>query len=129
MAATTARGDLKAYKDSVEHTDAEVVDALRQLIGARLVAYIAGVKETRAVREWAAGARSPSPAAMPRLRAAYHAAGMLRQKDSAAVVQAWFQGMNPQLDDAAPARVLREGELDQDGPRVLSAARAWTAAA
>lgn len=44
------------------------------------------------------------------------------------MVQAWFQGMNPLLDDIAPARVLREGELAEVGPSVLAAARVWAAA-
>jgi len=43
------------------------------------------------------------------------------------VVQAWFQGMNPRLDDA-PARLLREGDLDHAGPEILAAARAFAAA-
>jgi len=32
------------------------------------------------------------------------------------VVQAWFQGLNPQLEDRSPARLLREGDLDEVGP-------------
>jgi hypothetical protein len=129
MGITTARGDLRAYQDSVRYSEQEIVQALRDLLGARLVAYIGGVQETRAVRQWADGDRSPSAAVMQRLRTTYHVAALLREKDSAAVVQAWFQGMNPQLDDVAPARVLREGDPDQAGPSVLAAARAWTAAA
>jgi hypothetical protein len=43
------------------------------------------------------------------------------------VVAAWFQGMNPRLGDVAPARLLREAELDVAGPRVLAAARAFAA--
>jgi len=41
--------------------------------------------------------------------------------------QAWFEGMNPQLDDVAPARVLREQPLEQAGPAVIAAARAFAA--
>lgn len=129
MTTTIARSDLRAYQDSVRRPDAQVVDALRDLLGARLVAYLGGVQETRAVRQWAAGERTPSAAVMQRLRMAYHVAGVLRAKDSPEVIQAWFQGMNPQLGDAAPARVLREGDPAQDGPRVLAAARSWAASA
>jgi len=35
--------------------------------------------------------------------------------------------MNPQLDDVAPARVLREQPLEQAGPAVIAAARAFAA--
>lgn len=59
---------------------------------------------------------------------AYRVAALLRQKDSADVVQAWFQGMHPRLNDVAPARLLREGDLDQVGPEILAAARAFAAA-
>jgi hypothetical protein len=41
------------------------------------------------------------------------------------VVQAWFQGLNPHLDDRSPARLLREGDLAEVGPMVLAAARAF----
>jgi hypothetical protein len=43
------------------------------------------------------------------------------------VAQAWFQGLNPILDDRAPALLLREGELADIGPRVLAAARQFAA--
>ena len=33
--------------------------------------------------------------------------------------------LNPQLDDRSPARLLREGELDDVGPAVTAAARAF----
>ena len=122
-----ARGDLRAYQDSVRLPTPELVDRLRDLLGARLVAYVGSVKETRAVRQWAAGEREPSAEVVRRLRTAYHAAALLAAKDSAAVVAAWFQGMNPRLGDVAPARLLREAELDVAGPRVLAAARAFAA--
>jgi hypothetical protein len=37
------------------------------------------------------------------------------------------QGLNPQLDDWSPARLLREGDIDEVGPLVLAAARAFAA--
>ena len=122
-----ARGDLRAYQDSVRLPTPALVAALRDLLGARLVAYVGSVKETRAVRQWAEGQREPSAEVVLRLRTAYHAAALLAEKDSPAVVAAWFQGMNPRLGDVAPARLLREAELDVAGPRVLAAARAFAA--
>lgn len=124
---TTARGDLRAYRESVTLDTAELVTRLRDILGATLVAYLGEVKETRAVAQWAAGVRTPATATVTRLRTAYHAAAMLREKDSAAVVQAWFQGLNPQLDDVAPARALREQDLATVGPAVIAAARAFAA--
>ena len=45
-----------------------------------------------------------------------------------AIVPTWFQGMNPQLGDRSPARVLREGRFDEEGARVLAAANAFVGA-
>lgn len=127
MAITTARGDLHAYTESIRLSPTGVVAGLREILGAKLVAYVGSVKETRAVRQWAEGEREPSAEVIIRLRTAYHVAALLRQKDSAEVVQAWFQGMNPRLEDVAPARLLREGDLETVGPAVLAAARAFAA--
>jgi hypothetical protein len=50
---------------------------------------------------------------------------MVADADGPRVAQAWFQGLNPQLDDRPPARVLRVGDLERDGQAVLGAARAF----
>ncbi|MDO5753810.1 hypothetical protein [Arthrobacter sp.] len=121
-------GGLQAYQDSIRLPVPELVRDLRDLLGAKLVAYPGSVKETGAVRQWADGERNLSEDTMLRLRAAYHVAALLAERDSRSVVQAWFQGMNPQLEDIAPARLLREGPLDEAGPAVLTAARAFTSA-
>ncbi|WP_423185123.1 hypothetical protein [Arthrobacter sp. NyZ413] len=54
-------------------------------------------------------------------------AALLAERDSRAVVQAWFQGMNPQLEDLAPARLLHDGDTDEAARQVLAAARAFAA--
>ena len=118
-------GDIRAHQDSVRMPTPELVGRLRDILGARLVAYLGSVQETRAVRQWADGQREPSTEVVTRLRAAFHIASLLATKDSPAVVQAWFQGMNPRLADVSPARLLREGDLDESGPAVLAAARAF----
>jgi len=101
---------------------------LRDLLGAKLVAYLGGVRETRAVRQWAEGSRAVQDKTDEyRLRLAYQVAVLIAEKDSPAVVQAWFQGLNPQLEDRSPARLLREGDLDEVGPLVLTAARSFAA--
>jgi len=104
-----------------------VVKDLRELLGARLVAYIAGVQETRAVHQWADEGREVRGTAERRLRLALHVAVLLGERDETAVIQAWFQGLNPQLEDRSPARVLRDGDVDEVGPEVLAAARAFAA--
>lgn len=118
---------LQAYERSVRADVPQLVTELRELLGAQLVAYLGGVRETRAVRQWADGEREPSTATTQRLRIAFQVAGLLAERDNARVVQAWFQGMNPQLDDVSPARLLRAEDLETAGPRVLAAARSFAA--
>lgn len=125
---TSARPDLDAYNAALTMSTAELVSNLRDLLGAKLVAYLGKVKETRAVRQWAAGTREvANPADVDRLRVAYRAASMITQRDGKDVAQAWFQGLNPLLDDRSPARLLREGDLETVGPQVLTAARQFAA--
>ena len=118
---------LQAYETSVRSDVTELVGALRDLLGAKLVAYLGSVSETRAVRQWADGERKPPAEVVRRLRLAYQVAGLLAERDQPRVIQAWFQGMNPQLEDWAPARIIRESSPDDVGTRVLAAARAFAA--
>lgn len=115
--------ELGVFNDSIRRDASELTDGLRSILGAPLVAYIGGVRETRAVREWAEGSRRPSAAVVERLRLAYRAARLLERRESRGVVQAWFQGLNPQLQDESPAKVIREGDPESMGATVLSAAR------
>jgi hypothetical protein len=126
-ARSAARPDFAAHDRAYRLPLDAVVAELRDVLGARLVAYVAGVTETRAVREWAEGVRAPRSPVPERLRLALQVTEMLHGRDSAGVVQAWFQGLNPRLEDRSPARVLREGDLEEVGPRILAAARAFAA--
>ncbi len=128
MTRTPARPDLQAHHSATRLEPAVLVKELRDLLGAKLVAYLGGVKETRAVRQWAEGTRAVSGGDdLQRLRVAYQAARLLAERDTAEVVQAWFQGLNPALGDRSPARLLREGGVDEVGPQVLAAARQFAA--
>ena len=125
MAATASRPGLAAHTLAVRSTFPEVVTALRALVGPRLVAYLGSVRETRAVHQWADGARAPGEAVQLRLRVALQVASMLAEAEGPRIAQAWLQGLNPQLEDRAPARLLREGDLQEVGPAVIGAARAF----
>ena len=122
---TQSRPDLQAHTTAMRLDFPVVVKELRELLGPRLVAYITGVRETRTVREWAEGAPVKGTDTEPRLRAAFHVAAFIAEHDAPSVVQSWFQGLNPQLADQSPARLLREEELSEAGPQVLAAARAF----
>ncbi len=129
MTITLQQVELTAHDESIRLEPARIVASLREILGAQLVAYIAGVNETRAVRQWAEGEREPKPTALKRLRVAYRAAAFLERRESRAIVQAWFQGLNPMLEDRSPARVLREGEIDDAGSALLAAARTFAGTA
>lgn len=119
---------LKAYDDSIRHTTAEIVDDLRKALGAKLVAYIAGVSETRTVRAWAEATRRPTSSTEERLRMVHRLVTLIGKSEGERVVPTWFQGMNPHLGDRSPARVLQEDRFEDAGPRVLAAATAFIGA-
>ncbi len=125
---TASRPELVAYDASVRMDVAVMVKELREILGPRLVAFLAGVKETRAVHEWAEGERDVrSAAVVDRLRVVYQVAKLITMRDDAAVAQAWLQGLNPKLGDRSPARLLRDGDLEEVGPEILAAARDFAA--
>jgi hypothetical protein len=49
----------------------------------------------------------------------------LSEHDSPAVVQAWLTGVNPELGDRVPLRLMRDNEIDAIAPAILSAVRAY----
>ena len=128
MSMQLPRPELACHDEAMRKPFPDIVAELREILGARLVAYIGRVKETRAVREWAEGTREPGSAATERrLRLTYGIARCIAQADGRETAQAWFQGLNPLLDDASPARLLREDDLDAVGPRVITAERHFLA--
>ena len=119
--------DLQAFTEATHLPFPRITEDVRGLLGVRLVAYIASVTGTCAVQQWMDGSRPWDPETEKRLRLAAHLAKLIAGHDNNAVAQAWFQGRNPQLDDFSPARLLREGEVADVGPKLLAAARAFVA--
>lgn len=120
--------DLTAYREAVAMSTPALITELTAELGLKLVAYLGHVTQTRAVRQWAKGTHAiPTATDIDRLRVAYQTARLIRLRESREVAQAWFQGLNPLLGDLSPARLLREGDIEVDGPRVLAAARQFAA--
>jgi Arc/MetJ family transcription regulator len=113
--------DLSAHSSAADLAFTHVVAELREILGTRLVAYIAGVESCRAVDCWANGSQTPSEQIQERLRLTRCIAVPIANADSAQIAQSWFQGLNPELDDRVPARVLRDGDL-KDVERAIEAA-------
>jgi hypothetical protein len=125
-APTVSRPDLRAHRKAMSAEFPAVLEGLLPLIGRKLTAYIASIKDARAIDRWVQHAM-PQKDVEARLRLTYHVAAMLAEVDSPAVIQAWLLGLNPELDDQVPISLLRDGDLEANGKRVLSAARAFVA--
>jgi hypothetical protein len=120
------RPDLFAHREALRLPASKVVDKLVEIVGRKLTAYIGGVKDARAVDRWIAGGEIYGNAEI-RLRFAFQVIRALSEHDSPAVVQAWLTGVNPELGDRVPLRIMRENEVDAVAPSILSAARAFLA--
>jgi len=95
------------------------------IIGRKLTAYIAGV-DVRTVDRWLKGS-NPYGDGEARLRFTYQVIVPLADHDKPAVVQSWLTGLNPELKDRTPIRLLREQDLEAVGPELLGAVRAFIA--
>jgi hypothetical protein len=120
------RPGLEAHRESLTLDFPVLVERLVKLIGRKLTAYVGGVKDTRAVDRWLQGSEAYGQAEQ-RLRLTYQIVRTLSDHDSSKVVQAWLMGVNPELGDRVPIRLLREGDLALIGAEVLAAARAFIA--
>lgn len=121
------RPDRSAHERAVRLPLPFVIRELSGLLGGKLVAYVARVRETRTVREWAEGVRVKRADVEPRLRMAFRIAQLIAEHDMPSVVRPWFEALNPDLDDRSPARLLREEDVDEVGPQILAAARGFVA--
>jgi hypothetical protein len=124
---TRPRPDLAAHRRAVQASFSEIVTEVAEILGKKLTAYIGGVKDTRVIDRWMQGGVEPYRDAEPRVRLAYQIAKTLSEHDSPRVVQAWFTGLNPELQDRTPIRLLREGDVEKVGPELLNAMRAFLA--
>jgi hypothetical protein len=123
---TLARPGLEAHRESLSLPFAELVSRIAALIDRKLTAYVAGVKDVRTVDGWIRGSAAYGEAEA-RLRLTFQVVRTLSDHDSARIVQAWLTGVNPELGDRIPLRLLREGDLNIVGPEVMAAVRAFMA--
>lgn len=121
-----SRPGLAAHQEALRLPFPELVKRLTALIGRKLTAYAAGIKDTRALDRWIEGTQ-PYGDAEQRLRLTFQVARTLSDYDSPSTVQAWLLGVNPELGDRVPLALLREGEIDTVGAEVMTAARAFIA--
>ena len=120
------RPGLLAHRESLNLDFADLVLRLSDTIGRKLTAYVASVKDVRAVERWINGAQ-PYGDVESRLRLTFQVVRTLLDHDPPQVIQAWLMGVNPELGDRVPLRLLRDGDLSVVAPEVLAAARAFIA--
>jgi hypothetical protein len=118
-----ATASREAHRRVTESNIQQITQYLDEVLGRKLVATLAGVKDQKAVARWAAGERSPRAGAEERLRAGYQIFRLLMAAEAPHTVRAWFIGLNPQLHDESPILVLRDGRFQE----AMVAARAYIA--
>ncbi|HET9343991.1 MAG TPA: hypothetical protein VFO25_13870 [Candidatus Eremiobacteraceae bacterium] len=114
--------DVDAHGHAMEIPIQAVVSELIDRLGAPLVAVIGGVRETRAVLQWT---NSRTPQRPNVLRFALQLATMIAGMSDVEMARAWFEGSNPQLDDAVPALILRDHPLAEIQANLMAAARSF----
>jgi hypothetical protein len=103
-----SRPDLAAQREALSLAWPKIVERLTEIVGRKLTAYIAGIEDTGVLDQWINGTE-PYGEVEKRLRFTYQVALTLSQHDSPRIAQAWLTGVNPELGDRVPLRVLRDG--------------------
>jgi hypothetical protein len=111
-----------AHRDSVEVSQTDLVAALTEKLGPKLVAFIVE-RNASTLSRWKTGSIDAGEASLLPLRQAYQVIRLLESAEADSTIRAWFMGTNPQLDDLSPAEALREGRNRE----TMAAARAFLA--
>ncbi|MGI8553030.1 MAG: XRE family transcriptional regulator [Dehalococcoidia bacterium] len=111
-----------AHAQTARASVESMADELRDLFGSRVLATILGIADAKAIRRYVLGEQRPQPSVEQHLRTCFQIAKLLQQIESASTIRAWFMGMNPLLEDRAPASLVRT-----EPERVMQAARSFVA--
>lgn len=115
-----------AYKDSLKLDPWDQAAYLLDTIGARLTTVGVGLDDARTVRRWREESVPPREHDVAaRLSILYRIARAVASVYGPSVATGFLRSANPQLDDASPLLVLREGNPDEVQRSLLAAARAF----
>ncbi|MFY9264925.1 MAG: hypothetical protein WAO61_05820 [Solirubrobacterales bacterium] len=117
---TAAKSAAQAHQASVDSTAQDIAKQLQEALGQKLVARMLNLKNPQTVGEWAAG-KQPRSGNEEGLRHIFQVYNVLSTADSRHTIRAWFVGLNPMLNDNAPARVISKGGFRD----VLTAAKSY----
>ena len=112
--------DREVHAAAMRTAPTDIVARLQTILGRDLVAVITS-RTPRQVSRWTSGAVTPPRSEQQVLRDTLQVVELLVQAEDPEVVRAWFMGMNPQLEDQAPAEAIAAGEVRD----VMAAARAF----
>lgn len=114
--------EIRAHEYAISSDIRDVVREVVEILGATMVAAIGGVSETRAVKQWMTDREPQRPHV---LRFALQLAWVICEKGDRKMARAWFQALNPHLNDAVPLLLLRERPLAEVQGPLMAAARAF----
>lgn len=121
---TTRPEDKLSHQEAMMTPIAKVASQLLEILGTRLAAMVVGLNDPKALSVYMKDGRNPQVDTERRLRFAHQVVVRLMKggvpRES---IQSWFVGMNPELNDEVPAKVIVD-----DPKRVLDAARAFVEA-
>ncbi|GGF19652.1 hypothetical protein [Subtercola lobariae] len=109
-----------AHSESIQISAQDISGELTRVLGRQLLAVIVS-KSPRTVQRWVDGDTEPGVDDERRMRDAYQIYAFLSGVEGDHTIRAWFMGMNPQLEDVAPAEALAEGRARD----AMAAARAF----
>ncbi|MDY0914377.1 MULTISPECIES: hypothetical protein [Rathayibacter] len=124
MPNTTARTNAartSAHTDALAVSPDDIVRRLAGALGKNLLALIVG-RDVRTISRWVENEQLRlGPTDERIVRNTYQVFALLLSVEGEHTIRAWFMGMNPQLEDEAPAEALSEGRFRE----VMAAARAY----
>lgn len=103
-----APGGPKHRVGAVHLPIADVVNELCDMLTSKIVASMAGVKDSGQVRKWARGELAPQHTAGMRLRFAYDTLQKIESAEGRRTTEAWALSVNPRLNYDSPVKAVRE---------------------
>lgn len=122
---TATEPEIRARQTTAKRSIGEIARSLHGMLGTALLMYMLDIKDPKTITRWASGQVESirNIEVERRLRAVDQVVEILLEVDSPPTIRGWFLGMDPTLDDEAPADAIRAGQL-QDA---LSAAVSYVA--
>jgi hypothetical protein len=98
----------QAHREAVTQPISKIADELQEVLGQKLTAYCAGLKDGRLIGKYSREEVAPTQETETRLRDLFIVVRLLRSREDALTVRAWMLGSHPLLEDRAPAELLHQ---------------------